>query len=96
LWPSSGTAATHPCPSCAWVPELDSVLQVGSHQSGVEGQNPLPRPAGHTSLDAAQDMVSLLGCQCTLPAHVQIFIPQPLLILGGCPDPGAGPCTWPC
>ncbi|XP_075282414.1 zinc transporter ZIP13 isoform X2 [Opisthocomus hoazin] len=27
-------------------PELDAVLQVGSHESGVKGQNHLPRPAG--------------------------------------------------
>ncbi|NXW11080.1 T161B protein, partial [Fregetta grallaria] len=40
------------------VPELDAVLQVGSHQSRVEGQNPLPRPAGHASFDAAQDTVA--------------------------------------
>ena len=38
-------------------PELDAVLQVGSHESRVEGQNHLPRPAGHTSLDATQDTV---------------------------------------
>jgi len=36
-------------------PELDAGLQVGSHENGVKGQNPLPRPAGHASLDAAQD-----------------------------------------
>jgi len=44
-------------------PELDAGLQVGSHQSGAEGQNHLPRPAGHTSFDAAQDTVGLLGCE---------------------------------
>jgi len=38
-------------------PELDAGLQVGFHESGVKGQNHLPRPAGHTSLDAAQDTV---------------------------------------
>ncbi|KAK4816284.1 hypothetical protein QYF61_014582 [Mycteria americana] len=57
-------------------PELDAVLQVESHQSGVEGQNHFPQPAGHTSLDAAQDTVGLLGCERTLPAHVQLFIHQ--------------------
>jgi len=40
-------------------PELDTGLQVGSHQSGVEGQNPLPRPAGHAAFDAAQDMAGI-------------------------------------
>ncbi|KAK4828848.1 LOW QUALITY PROTEIN: hypothetical protein QYF61_000905 [Mycteria americana] len=55
-------------------PELDAVLQVGSHQSRVEGQNHLPRPAGHAAFDAAQDTVGLLGCERTLLAHVQLFI----------------------
>ncbi|KAK4828837.1 hypothetical protein QYF61_000894 [Mycteria americana] len=55
-------------------PELDAVLQVGSHQSRVEGQNHLPRPAGHAAFDAAQDMVGLLGCERTLSAHVQLFV----------------------
>ena len=74
-------------------PELDKAFQVGSHQSGVEGQNHLPQPADHTytesqnhrstSLDAAQDTVGLLGCECTLVAHVQLFIPQyPQVLLG--------------
>jgi len=49
-------------------PELDAGLQVGSHQGGAEGQNPLPQSAGHTSLDAAQDTVG------TLVAHVLYFI----------------------
>jgi len=57
-------------------PELNAGLQVGSHWSGAEGQNHLPRPAGHASLDAAQDMVGLLGCERTLSAHVQLFIHQ--------------------
>ncbi|KAK4810863.1 hypothetical protein QYF61_008835 [Mycteria americana] len=57
-------------------PELDAVLQVRSHQSGVEWQNHLPRPAGHASFDAAQDTVGLLGCERTLLAHVQLFIHQ--------------------
>jgi len=59
-----------------WAPELDAGLHVGSHQSGVKGQKPLPRPAGHVSLDAAQDMVGLLGCECTLVAHIKLFIQQ--------------------
>lgn len=31
-------------------PELDVVLQVGPHQSGVEGESHLPWPADHTSM----------------------------------------------
>ncbi|KAK4810951.1 hypothetical protein QYF61_013359 [Mycteria americana] len=57
-------------------PELDAVLQVGSHQSRVGGQNHLPRPAGHASFDAAQDTIGFLGCEYTLLAHVQLFIHQ--------------------
>ncbi|KAK4823100.1 hypothetical protein QYF61_025838 [Mycteria americana] len=78
-------------------PELDAVLQVGSHHSRAEGQNHLPQPAGHTSFDAAQDTVGFLGRECTLLAHVhnpQVllhraalnpFIPQPVLIPGVAP-----------
>ncbi|KAK4830062.1 hypothetical protein QYF61_008400 [Mycteria americana] len=64
-------------------PELGAVLQVGSHQGRVEGQNHLLQPAGHASFDAAQVTVGFLGCKCTLLAHVQLFIhqyPQVLLL----------------
>jgi len=64
-------------------PELDAGLQVGSHKSGVKGKNPLPQPAGHTSLGAAQDMVGFPGCKCTLLAYVELLIhqyPQVLLL----------------
>ncbi|KAK4826501.1 hypothetical protein QYF61_009574 [Mycteria americana] len=56
--------------------ELDAVLQVGSHQSGVEGHDHLPQPAGHASFAAAQDTVGFLGRKHTLLAHVQLFIHQ--------------------
>ncbi|KAK4829425.1 hypothetical protein QYF61_004300 [Mycteria americana] len=55
-------------------PEVDAILQVGSHQNGVEGQNHLPQPADHASFDAAQDTVGVLGCEHTLLAHVQLFV----------------------
>ncbi|CAM9952029.1 unnamed protein product, partial [Bubo scandiacus] len=55
-------------------PELNTGLHVGSHKSGVEEENHLPRPAGDTSLDAAQDTVGFLGCECTLLAHTQFSI----------------------
>jgi len=48
-------------------PELDAGLQVGSQESGVKGQNPLPRPAGRAALDAARDTVGWLS---GLPAHI--------------------------
>ncbi|KAK4832092.1 hypothetical protein QYF61_020707 [Mycteria americana] len=64
-------------------PELNAVLRVGSHESGVEGENHLPRPAGPASFDAAQDTVGFLGCKHTLPGHVELLInqhPQVLLL----------------
>ncbi|KAK4808881.1 hypothetical protein QYF61_007996 [Mycteria americana] len=57
-------------------PQVDAVLQVGSHKSGVKGQNHLPRPAGHSSFDAAQETVGFLGCKHTLPGHVELLINQ--------------------
>ena len=53
-------------------PELNAILQVGSHKSRVEGENHLPQPAGHTSFHAAQDTVGFLGCKRTLPGHVEL------------------------
>ncbi|KAK4829697.1 hypothetical protein QYF61_006072 [Mycteria americana] len=73
--PSSGPTLVHIFPELR-TPELHAVLQVGSHQNRVEGQNHLPQPAGHASLDAAQDTVGLLGCECSLVAHGQLFIHQ--------------------
>ncbi|PKU41506.1 hypothetical protein llap_8184 [Limosa lapponica baueri] len=55
-------------------PELDTVLQVRSQKSRVEGQNHLPRPADPTSFDATQDVIDFLCCQYTLPTHVKLFI----------------------
>ena len=52
------------------------MLQVRSHASRVEGQNHLPWPASHTSLDATQAIVGLLGCKRTLTAHVELLINQ--------------------
>jgi len=55
-------------------PELDAGLQMVSHQSGAEEQNPLPQPVGHAAFDAAQDAVGLLGCEHTLPDARKLFI----------------------
>jgi len=88
-------------------PELDSGLPVGSHQSRVEGKNPLPQPAGHISFDAAQHTVGLLSCERILPGHVKLLVNQhsPVLLLGAALNPFSsqsvlvlgipGPCTWP-
>ena len=62
-------------------PHLDTVLQVRSQQHQVEGQDYLPHPAGHTSFDAAQDMVGLLGYEASLLAHDQLAIHQYLQVL---------------
>jgi len=46
-------------------PELDAGLQVESQKSRAEGQNPLPRSAGHAAFDAAQELY--------LPAEVKVM-----------------------
>jgi len=43
---------------------------VGSHQTRVAGQNPLPQPAAHVAGDAAQDAVGLLGAS----AHCRVML----------------------
>jgi len=43
----------------------------------------LPLPCAHAAGDAAQGTVGLLGCQCTLPGHVEFLVnqhPQVLLL----------------
>ena len=57
-------------------PHLDALSKVRPHQHAADGQDRLPRPAGHTSFDAVQDMVGFLGCEGTLLAHVQLTIYQ--------------------
>ena len=49
---------------------------MGPHWGRVEGKENLPRPAGHTPLDAPQDSINLLGSQGTLLAHGQLVIHQ--------------------
>ncbi|PKU40461.1 hypothetical protein llap_9237 [Limosa lapponica baueri] len=65
----------------------------GSHESGADGQNHLPQPAGHDSCDAAQGTGGFLGYQCTL-LHPQVlllraalnpFSAQPVFVLGIAP-----------
>jgi len=64
-------------------PELHTGLTVESHQSRAEGQSHLPRPAGYAAFDAAQDMVGLLGCECTLLVHVELLVNQHTQVLLG-------------
>ncbi|NWY31223.1 F120B protein, partial [Pheucticus melanocephalus] len=46
--------------------ELDTALQVECHQSRADRENPVPCPAGHAALDAAQGSAGFLGCEHTL------------------------------
>ena len=48
---------------------------MGPHQGKVEGKENLPRPAGHTPLDAPQDPMSFLGSQGTLLAQLSFRYP---------------------
>jgi len=57
-------------------PRLDAVLQLGCRETGLQGENRLPRPVGHATFDAAQGVVGFLDCKHTLMAHVQFFIHQ--------------------
>lgn len=76
LWLSPGFAPTCPHLSCAEDPELDAALQAECHESGIERQNHLPRPAGQDSFVTAWDMVGFQGCKCALFAHVQFLLHQ--------------------
>lgn len=66
---SSGPTKTDPRLFVLGVPHLDAVLHAWSDESWAEGQNHLPQPAGHASLDAAQNMTGFLGCKRTLSGH---------------------------
>jgi len=57
-------------------PDYDAVIQMEAQNSGTEGDNPLPLLSAHSSFDAAQDAVGLLGCKCALLAHVKLFVQQ--------------------
>ena len=47
------------------VPDLDAVLQMGTHKGRVERDNHLLLPAGHPSSNAAWDTIGLPGCKST-------------------------------
>jgi len=55
------------------VPVLDTVVQLRPCKGKVERDNHLPLPAGHSSSDAAQDTIGLLGWKTALLSHVQLF-----------------------
>lgn len=60
-----------------WDPELDTALQLGPHQSRIQGKNP-PPPTCCVGFDAAQDPFGFLGCRCTLPGHYPLIPSNPL------------------
>ncbi|TRZ24811.1 hypothetical protein HGM15179_002309, partial [Zosterops borbonicus] len=43
------------------IPGLDTILQMGSQESRVEGEYQLPHPAGHVSVEADQETFDFLG-----------------------------------
>jgi len=55
-------------PPVLGAPDLDTALQMGSHEGRAEGDSPLPLIADHSSFDAAQDTVGLPGCKSMLLA----------------------------
>lgn len=57
-------------------PGLDTALQVGPYKGRVKGPNTLPLHAGHPSFAATRETVGLPHYECTLMAHVQVFIHQ--------------------
>nr|XP_054508719.1 tubulin-specific chaperone A isoform X2 [Agelaius phoeniceus]XP_054508720.1 tubulin-specific chaperone A isoform X2 [Agelaius phoeniceus] len=104
LWTPSSRSLSFLC----WEPRADAALQVGSQQGRAEGQNPLPGPAAHPALDAAQDTCGSLGWECPWLGHVQPQPPAPPIPSGqgcwdlfipslcwyqGCSDPRAASCT---
>jgi len=44
---------------------LDTVLQMMPYRGRAEMGSPFPLSAGHSSVDAAQDTIGLLGCKHT-------------------------------
>lgn len=63
-------------------PEVDAVLQVRSHKSSVEGDNPLSWPAVHAAFAAALDVIGFPGCKHPLLCHVHILLSQGWSSLG--------------
>ena len=105
LWCSSGPAPTAPCPC-----ELDAVLQMWCHESRVEGQNRLllvtlilmqPRIwlaawAASTHCQLILNFSSINTPNPSPQGYSQAILYPTCMCAWGCPDPGAGPCPWPC
>lgn len=52
-------------------PGLTAVLQMRFHEGRAKGNSCSFRPAGHSSVDAAQDAVDLLGYKDAVLAHME-------------------------
>jgi len=59
-------------------PDLEAVLQLGTHKGRVEGDNHFPCPASHSSSDGTQDIIGFPGCRRTLLSQVVFHQPGPL------------------
>lgn len=80
--PSSGPIPTTPHLSCragaqAWM----QCSRFGLLRAESEEQNCLSQTVGHVSLEAAQDLLGFLGCECPLLPHIQPFISQKQVFL---------------
>ena len=74
-------------------PELNAVLQVGSHERGVEGESHLPRPAGHTAFNAAWDVIYTVpkaGGQRSAQVAPQLHAGRIIQVLGSALDKDCG------
>ena len=70
-------------------PVLDTALQVRPHQCWIKGQDHLPRPAGNTPSNAAQDATSLSFSQGHIAGLVSTCSPRATLapfLQSCCPD----------
>lgn len=77
------------------IPEADVALQVESHGSEVEGQNPVPSLAAHSPFDAAQDTACFPHWCHKFPGHIKfssIVFPSPPS--QGCSKPVCGLCWY--
>ena len=68
LWTGSNRSMSFLC----WDPRAGCSTAGGVSHSRAEGQNPLPGPAAHAVLNAAEDTVSFLGWEHTLLAQFSI------------------------
>lgn len=59
--------------SCTERPRAGCSVQMGSHQGGKEGCNPLSH---HIALDEVQDTTGLLGWKCTWLGDVDLLVNQ--------------------